>query len=556
MPILVLAVLLPIFYALYYAAWLVTAGVLLYVAPAALVLVPAAMLAGALLAVVVIVATLLGVRSLRPATVTPAQVEGGTPLLPGLPEDAPFPRDRAWPSYLSAQRRVDLGTAWSNVTGTLMAGWHWIWRVGGNRRLTVLRFVLRFVLLSVLALGWAAVSVGALAAAAVLLAACGLVLLVEWGGWIAIVGLLRTVDLLVRRRRRADASCHFCYHVAPRPCYACDNCGKVHRDVRPGRLGAVWRRCGCGAVLPTMVLRAARVLGPRCAACGRPLRDQAGAFTDVRIPVFGPVSAGKTRLVHAGLLALRDAAAAAGGSLDFVDDDSRAVFDDGAHRIASGGHTVKTARGLHPAITARLELPRRRRGLVHLFDAAGESYADREDSAELAFLDHAQGLVFVVDPFSIRSVRDRLAGAGWPNLARVKPAWQEPEAAYQTTSRQLRDHHGDLGGRWLAVAVVKADLLAGLPPSAGLRPGRVRQWLVEAGLDNLVLSAERDFGKVGYFLVASTTETRSGAAASPANPFDWLLSHCGLGMRSVAPRSAGGNRTIDAEEQPHEPANA
>jgi Double-GTPase 2 len=514
----------------------------------------AGLVAGALTAFIVIAGTLSGIRSWRPAIVTPQLVEAGSAPLPALRGDNPFPRDRAWPSYLSAQRRVDLNTAWSRCTGLLGAGWR---RIGASDS--------SFVAGAIATVTWLAASLGVLITATALLTLCRLVLLVEWIGWIAVVGLLRSVDLVVRKRRKADTSCPHCYHIAPRPCYKCSGCGQIHRDVRPGRLGAVWRRCGCGTVLPTTVLRAAHRLEPQCVACGRPLRSQAGALTDVRIPVIGPVLAGKTRLVYAGLLALRDAAAATGGRLDFVDHDSRTAFEHGAQVITSGGDTVKTKLGLHPAISARLELPTRRRGLLHLFDAAGESYSDPADNAELEFLDHAQGLVLVIDPFSIRSVRDQLAGlaarAGVATLAVANPAAQDPEVAYQITSRRLRTYGVKTRAQWLAVTVVKADLLAGLPPSQGLGPGLVRQWLVKAGLDNLVLSAERDFGTVRYFVTASIPEAKAGPAASPANPFDWLLSRCGLGIRttdnpteaSPTPSASPGETE---EEQRHEPANA
>ena len=116
-------------------------------------------------------------------------------------------------------------------------------------------------------------------------------------------------------------------------------------------------------------------------------------------------------------------------------------------------------------------------------------------------------------------------------MAGARPAAEDPEFVYQTTARRLRDFRVQTDRQWLAVTVVKADLLAGLPPAAGLRPGLVRQWLVDAGLDNMVLAAERDFGTIKYFVVASVTEATAGVAQSPANPLDWLLGRAGLGIR-------------------------
>lgn len=537
--------------ALYIAAWLITAALLLFVLPALLVLLPAGALAGAVLASVVVLGTVAGAGSLRPHLVTPDDVEHGRAPLPALRDRRSTQRDRAWPSYLSAQRRVDLRTAWAQLNGALEATWRWHGRGWANEGLSPLRFaVLPIITLVLLAMSLSAVVFGA-----VLLAVAHVVLFVAWAGWILAVGGLRAVDALVRRLRRADASCPRCYHIAPRPYYACDRCGQVHRDVRPSRLGAVWRRCGCGQVLPTTVLRAARVLEPRCAQCGEPLRVDSGVITDVRLPVFGPQRAGKTRLLYAGLLALRDAAAQAGGRIDFVDDGSRVAFEEGAALIKSHGSTQKTDRGLLPAVTARLTLSRRRRGLVHLFDAAGEYFADREGTTELEFLDRAVGLVLVVDPLSIGSVADQLRAVARHELVEASPAVQDPEVAYQITTRRLRDYRVDTGDRWLAVAVVKADVLDRLLPSATPRPGHVRQWLVDAGMDNLVLSAERDFGRVRYFVVASIPEGEAGAGRSAAAPFDWLLSRRGLGIRVPDTDETGGQRVAGQREQRHEPAN-
>ncbi len=265
-------------------------------------------------------------------------------------------------------------------------------------------------------------------------------------------------------------------------------------------------------------------------------------LTDIRLPVFGPVYAGKTRLVYAGLLALRDAAAAQGAQMDFVDEDSKQAMADGGQLIVNGANTTKTPAGVLPgALTVRFTL-RRRKALLHLFDAAGELYADRDDNSDLEFLDHAQGLIFVVDPLSVPWVRDQLGDTPAARLAAT--AAEEPESVYQVTTRRLRDFGVDTRRRALAMTVVKADLLDGLPPAEDLRPDQVRAWLVRAGLDNLVLSAERDFGEVRYFLVASVAANKAGPGRSPAAPFNWLAARAGL---SLLPPTPNAPRPVETE---------
>ncbi|MER6990781.1 hypothetical protein ABT337_29480 [Saccharopolyspora hirsuta] len=480
---------------------------------------PLVALGGAGSALVVAALTLLGRGPRRPVLVTPDDVVGGTAGMRA--QRGPFPRDRAWPGYLVAQWRRDAMAIFRGWGGLVARGWRWAF---GRGQLGAQRW---FRVGVVVFLGPAFMGGAALGAALGLLFGA-VVLLLSWLGWGAAIGIMRGYDNVLRGLRRASASCATCYHVMSVPAYRCSRCQAVHHDIRPGLLGAVWRTCGCGQRLPTTVLRASRRLEARCQRCDQPLRGGSGAVTDIRVPVFGPVSAGKTRLVHAGLVTLRDVAAAEGVRLDFVDETSKQAFEHGEQLITSGADTTKTPAGRLPAaITVQLARARGQ-ALLHLFDAAGEFFLDRDDNSELEFLDHAGGLVFVIDPFTIGWVRDQLGGTLQSRLAEAHPASGDPEQVYHVTARRLRDYGVETGKRALAVAVVKADLLTDVPWAADLCAGAVREWLITAGLDNLVLSAERDFAEVRFFVVSSVLGTRPGHRMTPAAPFRWLLGRGGF----------------------------
>ncbi|MEU3621210.1 hypothetical protein BS329_07595 [Amycolatopsis coloradensis] len=506
--------------ALYFVIWLLVAGFLWFLLPGLIFAVPVMIGIGALMAVGSALLTLTG-RDGAPRLITPDDVVGTEGVLPKRRGATAFERDWAWPTYFTAQARVDLVRVWRAAAELLGRGWSWIRETAADSWPGRIGAALVFVPL------WSAASVGALAATAVILLASTLALVVLWIAWAVPTALLRATDQLIRRLRKASASCQTCYYVTPLPTFACPGCGKPQRDIRPGRLGGLRRRCGCGWVLPTSVMRMAGKTSPCCPRCGETLRSGAAIVTDVRLPVFGPVSAGKTRLVYTGLLAIRDGVAANGGVMEFVDEDSEQAFDAAVSLIGAGGDTVKTPFGELPrAVTARFTAGRRR-ALLHLFDAAGEFYADRDDNTDLEFLDHAQGLVFVIDPFSIPWVRDQL-GATSEVVSRAAPASEAPERVYHVTAKRLLDYGVATTKRRLAVAVVKADLLAGLPVAAGLEPGNVRSWLERAGLDNLVLSAEREFGDVEYFLVSSLTGIPMSDPRSPAGPLAWVIAGSGL----------------------------
>lgn len=506
--------------ALYFVIWLVVAGFLWFLLPGLILAVPVMIGIGALMAAGSAILTITG-RNGGPRLITPDDVLGDRSVLPKRRGDTAFERDWAWPTYFTAQARVDLVRIWRADAELLGRGWRWIRETAADSWPGRIGAALVFVPL------WSAVSVGALAGTAAILLVSTLALVVLWIAWAVPTGLLRATDQLIRRLRKASASCQTCYYVTSLPTFACPGCGKPQRDIRPGRLGGIRRRCGCGRVLPTSVMRMARKTSPCCPRCGETLRSGAAIVTDVRLPVFGPVSAGKTRLVYTGLLAIRDGVAANGGVMEFVDEDSEQAFDAAVSLIGAGGDTVKTPFGELPrAVTARYTAGRRR-ALLHLFDAAGEFYADRDDNTDLEFLDHAQGLVFVIDPFSIPWVRDQL-GATSEVVSRAAPASEAPERVYHVTAKRLLDYGVATTKRRLAVAVVKADLLAGLPLAAELEPGNVRSWLERAGLDNLVLSAEREFGDVEYFLVSSLTGIPMSDPRSPAGPLAWVIAGSGL----------------------------
>jgi len=483
---------------------------------------------GVLLPLVVLVGTLLRIDRFAAPAVTPFEVRTRLPKT-----RTNFERDRAWPNYLFAQSRTDLTTALKHTTSTVAGMWTrttaWVRQEPG-----VLFFWPLLLLLLVGAITLTGVVVATAVAAYALL---GAVLIVAWLGWLLVVGVLRGADLGVRMLRRARATCHHagCNHRSMLPAYRCQ-CGLVHHDIRAGRQGAFVRRCQCGRLVPTTVLQAAAGLVAVCQNCNRELRAGAAVMTDVLVPVFGPASAGKTRLVLAGMVALTRHLAAVGGSLRPVGPESEATLNEATVVVESGRQTTKTDATKPPAgITVRLTVARRD-ALLHLFDAAGEFFSNREQNSELPFLRDAQGLVFVLDPFSVPAVSDDLRGALAPRLSKAQPAQMHPELSYLVTVQWLRDQGVALTRKPLAVAVVKADLLIGLPPAAGLDPhaesGEIDTWLREKGLDNMLDGAARDFGEVRFFLVSSL-DVGTGVGGrvdctSPARPLLWLLGQSGV----------------------------
>lgn len=258
----------------------------------------------------------------------------------------------------------------------------------------------------------------------------------------------RTVWQLVRQRMRAaearrrkanytQAACMECMHVTEWPAYLCPSCGKAHHDVNPGKLGTFTRYCACGATFPTRQSKTAWAATAQCKRCKKELPEGTGAVRDIRIPVFGDINAGKTRFLYASLNSLMDEAERASVPITFPD----AAMEEDVRRarelIRARRSTSKTSPG-GVAITLRLR-ERHQSDLIHMFDAAGEDYSEAQKYAELRFLDDSQGLVYVLDPFSVQAVREQLGSQQGEVVAAARAAAGDPDLAYGEVISRLRD---------------------------------------------------------------------------------------------------------------------
>lgn len=356
----------------------------------------------------------------------------------------------------------------------------------------------------------------------------------------------RTVWQLVRQRMRAaearrrkanctQAACMECMHVTEWPAYLCPSCGKAHHDVNPGKLGTFTRYCACGATFPTRQSKTAWAATAQCKRCKKELPEGTGAVRDIRIPVFGDINAGKTRFLYASLNSLMDEAERASVPITFPD----AAMEEDVRRarelIRARRSTSKTSPG-GVAITLRLR-ERHQSDLIHMFDAAGEDYSEAQKYAELRFLDDSQGLVYVLDPFSVQAVREQLGSQQGEVVAAARAAAGDPDLAYGEVISRLRDGGVPVAAQRLVVVVSKTDLLRGAGLDIPADSPAIQDWLVKAGLQNLVTAMGREFAEVRYFAVASQ-DTTASRQDDPGVPLRWLLATHGVRLPGGTPQFA------------------
>ena len=200
----------------------------------------------------------------------------------------------------------------------------------------------------------------------------------------------------------------------------------------------------------------------------------------MRIPVFGDISAGKTRFLYAALNSLMQTAQRAGLDVSFPDETSREQAEFGLNVIRSGRETAKTSTNAQVTITCRLGAGRGCE-LVHLFDAAGEHFRNARRPDALRFLDDSQGLVYVLDPFSVEAIRRQVADRDPLALGLAHAAAGDPELTYDEVVSRLRDSGVPASRELLAVVVSKTDLLRSAACSRPLTQPPSRSGCTTAG---------------------------------------------------------------------------
>lgn len=400
----------------------------------------------------------------------------------------------------------------------------------------------------------AGAALGGLAVIVVALVFCLLVALVDTGA-VGLAASVRAFESLSLSIRGITIECPRCHRRVTRPVYECHSCGSQHKRLMPGTLGVFRRVCRCGSVLPTLLVGGKIGLRARCSHCDDELPIKGLSAPTFHIPVVAGPSAGKTALMITSVARLFDRAAGVPeDDLEFADPRARERFLAASAAVHSGDPTrILKTRASDDIHAFNVYLGREGssgRTLMYLYDPAGEVLQGVEGLANWHFLPHTRGLVLVVDPFGLPSVR-RLANATM--LAGLRPSPEQPESILGRVTEALREREGD--GRAVravrvAVVVTKSDGLLqlngighpydGLTEAANgdrraVRSEAVSAWL-ESQVDqrNFVASLSTTFAAVSYFAVTALDgpgpedrrSARSGRlirSDDPCDPLLWLV---------------------------------
>ncbi|MFD7838153.1 hypothetical protein, partial [Streptomyces sp. NPDC059761] len=476
-----------------------------------------------------------------------------TPRTPGTPDPrvSPYPGpEPAQPAYWDRQMWIDAAAASQAAAHTVryLLVHHWLDELVRRRLLTGRnastgeraenvfgRLVLRLLapatalaaLLSALLASTLLLGI-AVAFAAQLLLVRGVALAGVVGG--------RSAERLWKLARGIRMKCPYpgCYRPFPLAVHLCPGCGAAHRELRPGRFGALRHVCRCGRALPTTALAGRRRLTLRCPHCDQELPAAVGTTRVVHLPLIGGTSAGKTMLMAAMLDGLRSWSHESALTVEFASIADRREANTLGRQLETSGWALKTQGGQPRALmllVGRGRGPLKRRRLLYLYDPMGESLRDAATTRLQQYLAHADGVVLVADVLAAPGVRRALREGDGRLAVAARPADLGPVDTYATFAGELQGLGGRRGRLGVAVVVTKRDVLDRL--SSLPRPeGPVDAWLGEIGLDGLVRTLDHDFAAARYWAVSAHAATGAGAMVSEqrraAEPVLWLLSRTGL----------------------------
>ncbi|WP_322613907.1 TRAFAC clade GTPase domain-containing protein [Dermacoccus abyssi] len=506
----------------------------------------AGLVAGILTGVLLPPRVLRGKASEKPEIANPDAVVAGKVL-----GDAPkgqakhFGWDRAWPVYNPHQAKRDANAVIAQNKRTVSGAFGWLFDQDPMPAWV-----------AVLLPPFVGFAIGAWISTLVWYFVMGLL-----GGVVYIiqqVGVLgyRWYDRLVRRRRKATLRCAKCYRVTTSPSYRCSNtsCTTIHHDVRPGPLGIVHRRCGCGTSIPATVGGAAKHLVTVCPYCLQDVPKGSGTRRVLPVPVIGAVGAGKTQFLSSGVVELQSRVESLSGSLSPISPEAESFLEvakyvvNGSRSVEKTAEYVQRSAGLpgsqpdpekRPAEGLPYILSLRGRELeIQIVDTAGEHFVSWERTQALGYIDTADVLLFIFDPLALPKVTEQMRVANKDGVVPI--AQGDPEDSYASVVDRLRAEDVRLESKSLAIVLTKLDVLQTLPGLGSLDPsesGSIKSWLRSNGADGFIRRVDQDFKRVEYFAVDSYGTRDGHDPLHPVRVLDWALKTTDPRL-SVIPRLA------------------
>lgn len=229
--------------------------------------------------------------------------------------------------------------------------------------------------------------------------------------------LVWLADRLYLTRMKIFTACHECKSKFLIPIYICPKCGAKHTNLTPGVYGILHRTCNCGEKLPTTFFNGRKKLEaicPECLADGRTTILNDRESRPFCIPVVGGRSVGKTAYITAfSHMFIEKTAPEHGLEIEFYNKSKGSIYKEitadyehGSTRMTVRPQDISQASSISFSFFVKHKSLHPER-LVHIYDIAGEVFTDNSENEVQKQYEYCQGIIFIIDPFAIPSVRAR-----------------------------------------------------------------------------------------------------------------------------------------------------
>lgn len=362
--------------------------------------------------------------------------------------------------------------------------------------------------------------------------------------------------------------CPACHSKMPLPDYFCPKCGAIHRRLIPSSYGILRRTCQCGQKLPATFFLKRGELTSRCSKpdCHELLERGHTEARKAFLPVFGGPSVGKSAFLFSAVQQIvEEEAPRLGLQPSFLDTRTENDYQRACQQLSQGRPPDKTLSALPRAFNLKLEKSGQSPRVLYLYDPAGEAFNETEGMVLHRYQEYLSGLVFLIDPFTIPTVRAEYSD-GLPAVENaLSPSKLPVEDALSRILISLEENFGLVRGAQLKVPLavvlnkvdafdleqrigepaVQARVKASATP---LDPGTarnqlLREQLIRWDLGGLVQQIETRFSRVRYFTCSSLghmpdASGRAFEARGVLEPVMWILSAADSAFAATRPRKA------------------
>lgn len=327
-----------------------------------------------------------------------------------------------------------------------------------------------------------------------------------------------------------------CYKRVSLPIFVCPNCGAWHKRLIPGIFGVFRRRCQCGTLLPASSLSGRKRLDMICpnSDCNKQLHTSIGSAPSFHYAVLGEPSSGKTSYLYSLIFSMLNI-----NKYDWFsikDNNSKSIYKLFSADYLKGIPPLKTVQKLPDSLILESS-PKVGSGLFYFYDPAGEYFlSDAETINQGEYQQYLDGMFFVIDPFSVPSIRSKCTQN---ELIQAGAAAGEFQSVYERLINYMRATYNDKLLQRIPVSVIitKADLIHANPkfksPIFGYDETQLVEWLQQNGFEQVITAFNTYFNRerVKYYAVSAfgrSPEQSVERPFRPANvmtPFSWLLSN-------------------------------